>query len=384
MILTHSLLHPIAYCIQDPFASICETMEAWLAIHQPEYLLAVWPKVKQEYVKRILKISKKGSALRGYAQKAPVPILKDTLLEIYDLLDHCMYFISKYWRAFYYYLKTGELNSIWLQFGQREVDLIFTMLSEEEINQLKIKAEQEWPDLFSNTQAINKFFKKLQKPLNSLYFKRISFLRMYDPAKYAQDDMLQEINMKVATILRQNDYITSDPYKMTSYALKCADNAIHNLRGEAMANKRSRIILASNESESDTYKELSLNSQMLIDDEDVTLLESIQLLGDMPFKDADIIENNICLEQLIAIASPKIQTYLKTVCAIEHNLDFWSWFYYHERELAQRPIYVQEHPEAIGMYVQRHLNLPTHELTKFLFEHLPSLRDRKSNNFKVG
>ena len=393
MILSHTSLHPITYKVQDPFASIIEQMEIWLRENQPLYYAQRWQTVKYDYLKRLLGLAKNGSALRGHAQTAPNHDLGAVLLDIYHLLDHCVYFTSRYWRAFFYWLRSGELNPCWPQFGQREVQVALSLLKPDDIETLKVEAAKEWIDLFDDKRAIENLFTAIKKPVHNLCYKRVSFLGNYDPALYSLSDLKQYAYESILVSLRNHDYFTAQPNKMVGWALKCADNAIHNLRDSALAGKRSRIM---------DYDERTLNVDGAVafsgnyyahrechlsmplytchaETKNLTWLDSIHILGECPNKQMDTMENNLFLQELLRAADPKINKYLRTICGGEHNPDFWSWFYYNEPNLAKRISYVEENPEALGPFLQRHLDLPTYELMGFLRQHLPDLLSKLSD-----
>jgi len=399
-ILSECLLNPTRYQIKNPFASIVNEVEAWLLLHQPEYLATKWPKVKQEYLKRILGLAKNGSLLRSYGQTAPNEDLGSTLLEIYDLMDHCVYFTSKYWRAFYYWLKHNKLSPCWPQFGEEEIKITCSLLTPEEMTGLMLDAEKEWLDFFIDDAAVSALFKKIKKPIQNLCYKRISFLTKYDPAIYSYEDLLQHVYKEILVSLRNNDYIPTNSKKIIGWALKCADNSIHNLRGRALAQKRVVVLqrLVQNQEDEeeitifnrprlsafnhgggeDKYEHKTMNTNPsyvaarglkgLDGDEEK---ETMNLINDL--------EDKVGMKELLEYADPKVGSYLKTICYGEHNPDFWTWFYYHEPSLAQKTAYIEENPEAIGPYLQRHLNLPTHQLIGFLKEHLPDLIERASS-----
>jgi hypothetical protein len=372
MVLARELLNPITYQTQNPFTSIIEYMDKWLKEYQPDYYITKWPKVKYDYLKRILKLASNGSALRGHSQLAPTYELSTVLYDIYQLLDRSVYFTSRYWRAFYYWLKNGTLSPCWPQFGQKEIDLACSLLTQEDIEKLKIKANKEWLDFYTNEKAVADLFKKLKQPVYNLCFKRIAFLNSYDPAKYSMEDMQHQIYVSILIALRKNDYFTNQPSKMLGWAIKCADNAIHNLRNEALAEKRCRIL------------DQSLNEEEPLSIPATTeLLDSITILGEKSVLD-DNIEDGLCLKELLQVADPKINTYLRTICCGEHNPDFWTWFYYNEPTLSQKIAYVEENPEALGPYLQRHLHLPTYEIVEFLKQHLPSLLEKTSNRILLA
>lgn len=391
MILSHTLLHPITYKVQDPFASIIDQMEIWLKEYQPLYYAQRWQIVKYDYLKRILGLAKNGPALRGHAQTAPNHELGSVLLDIYHMLDHCVYFTSRYWRAFFYWLKSGKFNPSWPQFSQREVCLALSILRPEDLEILKIEAAKEWIDPFTDNRTLEKLFTTIKKPVHNLCYKRASFLGLYDPALYSVSDLKQHAYEAILVALRNHDYFTSQPNKMVGWTLKCADNAMHNLRDSALAGKRSRIIEYSDWNvdigttlfggKYYTHRECYLSAPIANDDSTVglTLMDSIHLLGHYPRKEVDTMENNLWLNELLGVADPKINTYLRTICGGEHNPDFWSWFYYNEPSLAQRISYVEENPEALGPFLQRHLDLPTHTLVGFLRQHLPDLLSKLSD-----
>jgi len=394
-ILSPELLNPVRYQVQDPFASIVEAVEDWLRVHQSAYLVEKWPQIKYDYLKRILGLEKKGSQLRGYSQTAPNDDLGSALLSIYEMLDRCVYFTSKYWRALYYWLRHNQLSTCWPQFGMREVHLIQTLLNDDEMENLKKDAESEWLDFYADEVVIANLFKKLKKPLQNLCHKRVSFLSMYD-SMYSSEDILQHANEEIMVRLRNNDYIPNDPKRLIGWALKCADNAIHNLREKAMAQGRSyftsyaiedwkydddvqvpkirfksksnmyQLVHGGNKGDSDPQ-----SAELIYDESTLNYPDELSILSDA--------ENSICVQELLEHADPKINTYLRTICYGEHNPDFWTWFYHHEPTLAQRAAYVAENPEAIGPYLQRHLNLSTYQLTTFLKQHLPEILERVSN-----
>lgn len=399
-ILSGCLLNPTRYQIKNPFASIVNEMEAWLLVHQPEYLATKWPKIKQEYLKRILGIAKNGSLLRSYGQTAPNDDLGSTLIEIYDMIDHCVYFTSKYWRAFYFWLKHNKLSPCWPQFGDDEIKLACSLLTPEEMSGLMLDAQKEWLDFFTDKTAVSDLFKKIKKPVQNLCYKRISFLTKYDPAIYSYDDLLQHVYQEILVSLRNNDYIPTDSKKIVGWALKCADNSIHNLRGKALAQKRIAVLqrfMQNPEDEDDVaiYNKPRLSSFHHGGGDDKSEyhnndnpLEFAETKGikrvngekeEEALKIMNEIEDKICMKELLEYADPKIGSYLKTICYGEHNPDFWTWFYYHEPSLAQKTAYIEENPESIGPYLQRHLKLPTHQLIGFLKEHLPGLIERVSN-----
>ena len=102
--------------------------------------------------------------------------------------------------------------------------------------------------------------------------------------------------------------------------------------------------------------------------------------GDLT-REIEAADSAVCLGELLQKADPKINTYLRTIWG-EHNPDFWTWFYHHEPQLAKRDIYIKECPEALGPYIQRHLKLPTWQLTGFLHQHLPTLFPKHKINHR--
>lgn len=373
-ILSRELLNPVRFAVQDPFFSVIREMERWLQQHYPTYYSVEWPTLRYKYLQRILGLTKNGASIRGYAQRAPSEELTSALLEIYSLLDHSVYFTSKYWRAFFFWLKTSNLNlSYWPQFGEREVYLALSLLTEDDMNVLKLKANQEWLDFFTDTKVVTDLFKKLEKPIKNLCIKRVEFLSQYDPAMFSIQDVCQHTFEKILISLRKNDYITNHSTKMVGWALKCADNAIHNLRDSALAKRRNIDVKNPKIITDGSYINPKLSTDLADDPEECI----IDLIGTDTFERT--VEDDICLQTLLEHANPKINCYLRTICKGEHNSDFWTWFYYHEPALAQRPAYLAENPEAIGPYLQRHLNLSTYQLTNFLRQHLPTLLEKVSN-----
>jgi hypothetical protein len=371
MILTHELLNPITYKIQNPFSSIIDNIEKWLNEHQKEYLITTWPNIKYEYLKRILSLSAKGSALRGYARLAPTEELKTTLLDVYLLLDRCVYFTNRFRRALFHYLKTNSLSPCWPQFGEKEVNVTFSLLQAEDLCKLKTKMDKGIDFTFDDA-AISELLKQVRRPLRSLCYKRVRFLAAADPAAYALEDVQHKMYEAILIAIQKKDYFPK-PDKRVGWALKIADNALHNLRIFALAEQRSPILNAEKNESSlcISWNEISNSTLTEITDE-------LPILDGEPFTLADI-EEKICVEELLTIANLKIHSYIRTICCGEHNPEFWEWFYYTEPSLAQQISYVEENPETLGPYLQRHLNLPTQELTNFLKQHLPTLLEKISH-----
>lgn len=369
-ILSYQVLNPTTHQIKNPFVAIITEMEASLRISQPEYFTTTWVQVKYSFLQRLLRLSKNGSRLRAFATTAPNDAVGTAILDIYYLLDHSVYFTSKYWRAFFYWLKTNQINrSCWSQFGIEEAKLALAILTEEDIKKLKIEANKEWLDFLADDEEVQKLFYKLTNPIKNLCYKRVSFLAKYDPAMYSYEDLSQYVFEKILVSLRNNDYISSSPTKMMSWALRCADNAIHNLRDKALAGKRNCKML-------DSFmvdpRDLHIDSKKGFNLEESEVVEDvIENIGVDSFE-AEM-ENDLCLQSLLKVATPKITSYLRTLCGEVHNSNFWTWFYYNEPELAKKPAYIAENPEAIGPYLQQHLNLSTYQLTCFLKQHLPSI-----------
>lgn len=372
MILTHELLNPITFKIQNPLASIIDQVEIWLASHEQNYLVEVWPKIKYGYLKRILNLSSNGSSLRGYARLAPTAELSSTLLDVYLLLDRCVYFTSRFRRAFFYYLKTNSLNPCWPQFGEKEINLIYSLLTSEDLDKIQNKIDKGF-DFYLDDKSISDLFKQVKLPLRNLCYKRVKFLAAAEPALYAIEDVQHKMYEAILIAIQKKDYMPK-PDKRIGWALKIADNALHNLRIYALAEQRSPIIdVAKNDSSLAYVKWNEVSNSTLTD-----ITNDLPILDGESFTLADI-EEKICVEELLTIASPKINSYIRTICCGEHNPEFWEWFYYTEPSLAQQISYVEENPETLGPYLQRHLNLPTQELTNFLKQHLPTLLEKVSH-----
>lgn len=372
--LSHALLNPVISQIQNPFFSLVETIEKWLLENESEYLSDTWPKVKEAYVKRCLKV-KNGSFLRGFSLRCQNPELAVTLHDVYQMLDHCTYYTSKLWRAFYYYLKTGQLNlAAWPQFGKQEADLVCSVLSQSELERYRIEAHKEWLNYYEDQTSINNLFKKLKKPIHNLCYKRsVNFL--YDTAKYSLEDLKQYAFEAIIKAIRRNDYIPKNPDKIIGWSLKCADNAIHNQLSLSMSDGQRRTIL-DDDTGCHRLRLNSLSHEYLTEDSTSSATLDAKLLDDDVFMLTKEMENEVFVKELIEQADPKISSYLKFVCCGEHNPDFWTWFYYNEPTLVQRISYLEENPEAVAPYLQRHLELPTWQLTNFLRKHLPDILDK--------
>jgi DNA-directed RNA polymerase specialized sigma24 family protein len=357
--LTSRLLSPSIYNVPNPLASIVRRMEDGLAAH-PLYLEQEWPKVKRGFIHRVLGLSKTGSMLRGCSVRAPNDEAASAILDVYALLDKSVYFTSRYWRAFYHWLNHGALGAHWPQFGQPELDLALAVLDHQEIDSLKAEARKDWQDF--HTQAeMDALFKRIKKPLRSLCTERVAFLAGCDASIYSADDVMQHACEEILARLRQKDYRPCSEGRMDGWVMKCADNALHNLRDKALAKMRSPLVGSKYRMSSFSHGGQDGESDESFTQEE----EGVQAVADL--------DDFIQVRELMDKADPKIRTYLKTICCGEHNPEFWTWFYYNEPALSKREAYVTENPEAIGPYLQRHLNLSTHHLTRFLKENLPEI-----------
>lgn len=382
-ILPSSLLSPSVYQIQNPLASILNCLDVWIETNQPDFK-NTWLNIKVSYVKRLTGLTKNGATMRGMARKASSTNaeLSDTLLDVYNLLDRSIYFTSHLWRAFFYYLKTDKFNPNWPQFGYDEARVISSLLTESDMEKLRAEAEHEWCEV--NSKLIEDVLKKIQRPIYRLCYKRAGFLQNYDPAIYSLDDIQQHVIESVLISLRNNDHLPRSCEWLVRWSVKCADNILINMLVTAKAKKRNKIL---DDRKDGKHRECSLDAPIVLDknghtddSEMLTLADSIDVIGyHQAYRSMREMENQRLLDELLRLADPKINCYLRTICGGEHNEDFWQWFYYNEPQLAQRISYIEEHPEAIGPYLQRHLNLPTHQLTRFLKQHLPEILDRVSS-----
>ncbi len=364
--LSSKLLNPTLFQVYNPFFSLIKEVEDWLMINNIAY--PDWPSVKYHYLTRILKLEKKGAKLRGFAQTAPTHALSTALLEIYNLIDNSVYFSSKYWRAFYYYLKTGSINTnCWPQFGMDEVNLATSLLTPSDLTILKEKAEIEWLDFYKDDKKISLLFKEIKKPLRNICYARTAFLNMYDPALYSFEDLLQYAYTEILVRLRNNDYIPSSTLKLRNWSLRCADNALHNLREKELAQKRTIIVSTKVEKDADVEYQntLRVTSCNLDDDFNYFEVATDNYLVSL--------ENRMFLNDLLKTATPNIKTYLKTIYGEEHNLTFWSWLYQTKPILAKKAEYLEENPEVVGKYLQQFLGISDYQLKSFLNQHIPEL-----------
>lgn len=370
-ILSHELLNPVTYNIKNPFASVVERIESWLTINQPTYLSTQWPFVKREFLKRILKLSKNGLLLRNCSINAPSDDLSVEILSIYNMIDHCIYYTSKYWRAFYYYVKYNKFSVCWPQFGQKELKLILSTLTPDELSIVEQAANKEWMTTYPSNEEISNLFVLIKKPIYNLCLKRAKALFKYDPSLYSINDLIQIAYEEALTRIRNNDYLPKDPNKFTGWILKCIDNALLNLKSKALANKRSFVIASKDQKWTPRLCHISTTTNE-DDDVEFNILNSCQLI----YNNNNEIHNNLNMKKILEKADPKVTTYFKTIYYGEHNPDFWSWFYYTEPALAERTSYVEENLDAISPYLQQHLNLSTRELIRFCRRYLPSMLNK--------
>lgn len=355
-LLSRALLSPIYSEISNPFTSIIETLDA--AVDRD--FAPTWHETKRTFALNLFGMAKLSKKL---SQQAPSFLLEDALSDLRSAFEYSAYFTSQFWRAFYYYLNTGKLNPRWPQFGVKEADTITGLLTLSEIEVLKQNAKNNWNNLFDDKEGIDRLFKHIRPQVIQLCKKRATFLTWRDPAVHSFEDLLQQTYCSVLKSLRTSDYFTDDSKKMVGWAIKCADNSLHDLIDVATASKRNRIVNGKQRA-----CELALPNVGGEGD-----WES-QKLQDNPFSQPDHVEDAIFYHQIIARAkNPKIKSYLQIVCGEEHNFDFWSWLSYTKPKLARREEFVTENPKVLGSWVQRWLDLPTGNLISFIRSEVPDL-----------
>ena len=353
-LLSRELLSPIYSEISNPFTAIIETLDRVV----DQDFAPIWHETKRTFALKLFSMAKISKKL---SQQAPNFLLEDAISDIRSALECSAYFTSQLWRAFYYYLNTGDLNPRWPQFGVKEANTIIGLLTLEELAVLKQNARKDWKSLFDDKEGINNLFKHIRPQIIQLCKKRATFLTWIDPAVYSFEDLLQQTYCSVVKSLRTSDYFTDDSKKMIGWAIKCADNSLHDLIDVAKASKRSRIV----------------NGQQraceLVIHNDEGDMESLRL-QDNPLSHPDHVEDAIFYHQIIARAkNPKIRSYLQIVCGEEHNFDFWSWLSYTKPKLSRREAFVTENPKVLGSWVQRWLDLPTGRLIAFIRQEVPEL-----------
>lgn len=358
-LLSRALLSPIYSEVSNPFTAILETLDA--AVDKD--FAPTWHETKRMFALRLFNMAKLSKKL---SQQAPNFLLEDAILDIRSAFDYSAYFTSQFWRAFYYYLNTGSLNPRWPQFGIEEAKTLHGLLTTEELDIIKQNAKNCYSSLFDNQIGINSLFKQIRPQIIQLCKKRATFLSWIDPAVYSHEDVVHQTYCNVLKSLRTSDYFTDDPQKMAGWAIKCADNSLHDLIDTATAAKRNRLV-------NGTQRECDLAIQNEDGEGD---WETLRLQGSNPFSQPDYIEDTIFYHQIIARAkNPKIKSYLQIVCGEEHNFDFWSWLSYTKPKLSRREAFVTENPKVLGSWVQRWLDLPTGRLISFLRTEVPELVD---------
>ena len=361
-ILDPKLLQPIKHDKKDPFATMVFQMDVWVSLNLPEYR-GTWQIVKGVLLRRILKLGgNTGSFLSGQGVSAPHHELCTAIQSMYDLVNSSVYYTSQFWRAYSSWLNTGEFDPRWPLFGRREARLASSILTSEEKDNLKNKVSEVDKDVFRDPKSVDKLVKYIEPKIKNMCMKKIKFIAQYDSA-VSFEDLYQEVMCGIMVMLRNKDTFCDDLMENVGWVIKCAENTIHNLRSKSLRSKRDLVNkrdlpLDTSEEEEDTY--FRIDDLLKLD------LDCI----------VDRTESSIFLEELIQKADPKISTYLRAVCEDKYSSDFWAWFYHHEPVLAQRDAYREGHPEALGPYIQRHLGLPTWQLTGFLHEHLPDLKSK--------
>lgn len=337
---------------KNPFASLISQIEAKLQEH-PHYLTTSWEEVKRSFLLHLLGLEHNGSKINRLAHSAPNEAITCLILDTYEDLNHKTYFTSQFWRSFYFWLDRSVINKErWPLFGETEIYLSLSLLRPDEIAVLKKEAESQWANFFDDQTAVDALFRKVQGPITNLCRRRLNYLTRKDPALYSLPDLVQQVNYEVSHTLRNNDHFADAPSKMYRWTLKCADNIILNIKNQAQALKR------------------GLDSEYLeLDGVDEWEMPNIEILGTL--------EDRLCLDEMIKKANPKIQTYLTILFKEHHSPDFWEWFYRAEPELACKTVYTEEHPEVLSPWVQRWLDLPTHELVGFLKNTVPSFMPRR-------
>jgi hypothetical protein len=397
-ILSRESLTPFSSKLKNPLSTAFKEIENYLLSsknneeHEKNLLQFHkndWPKLKKYLVLRALHFGNAhGPAIIGMARRAPDQELATAITEMYKLIDCCAYYTSHYWRAVYYWLRSGgRFCETWPNFDKEDADLTFSMLSRDEIEVIMEDSEDKFPNAFDDTEGVKTLFNKIQKKIKNLCKKRLHFLSKFDPAIYSLEDLQQEVNCTVLMSLRFCDYFSDRPEKLIRWAMKSADNAIHSIRDYAQTEKRAKIkqVITENGEETFVLRECPLSQPLSEGDDEgavFTLADSIRILGEHAFKEHELLLDSTCFSQLMKKADPKIKHYLRILWGGEHDEQFWDWFYYQEPELAKRAAYIEENPEAIGPWVQRWLNLSNHQLLSFLREELPEALERVSPQTK--
>lgn len=372
--LSDKVLRPVTSKIPNPLVSAFKEAETYIT---PDYL-AKWKILKNYIVAQCLHISTHQAFFNGAVKTAPNINISIMLEEFKDLISNSYYFSHQYWRAFYYRITKDKLNPRWLQFEEDEFQATLALLSPEQRAQVKSKAKDFWTETGFRKKGLEKIFKEIQPNITRLCYSRLRYLSQHDPAMYSAEDLKQIVNCELLKRFQASDFFDDRPLEMIGWALRCADNIIHNLRNYAQANKRAKLLLVPTEENKFNYlvREIALSTPTDTSKEtSSTLQDSIALLGDGAWDHIAELRNKICYDQLMENANPKIQQYLKIIWGENYNSDFWAWFYQNEPALANRVEYLQENPEAIGPWVQRWLKLPTWELVSFLKTNMPNLEE---------
>jgi len=353
--LSKDLLMPSSSGTRNPFSSMLTAIESHLGA---EYRDAEWNEVKRTFLLRILRLKKNGQAINRLAFSAPNDGVSTLILEAYQVLDRSVYFTSQFWRAFYHWLDKGNVDAErWPLFGYPEACLAISLLKPAELVSLKASARMEWPNIFDRPKEVDQLFTDVQTTVKGLCRRRLTYLSRRDPAIHSLPDLVQQVNSEVLYGLRTNDHFADSPHKMFRWAIKCADNYILNLQAKAK-----------------TLKSGPDAEHVPVDEDVAEKLSTIRMMED--------IEDRLCLNGMLK-AEGKVGIYMTTLFGGKHNPEFWEWFRRNEPTLASREVYVEEHPEAIGPWVQRWLKLPTSELLVFLREAIPTFRHERGTNDRL-
>jgi DNA-directed RNA polymerase specialized sigma24 family protein len=379
MALSTRVLRPVSFNVQNPLYTVFEESDALMK----SYDYPKWALIKRNIVAQLLHIESHGAFLNGAVRTAPNIEISDTIDELKNLITNSYYFSTQYWRAFYYWInKGGKFNPRWPQFGEAEAQITMSLLTPGQLELVTVKAKGIWPEAEMRKRKLEQIFHQIQARISSLCYTRLRYLMQYDPALYSAEDLKQIVNYELLKRFQASDFFDDDPTELIGWAIRCADNIIHNLREYAQAGKRAKLIVVQEGDRAHgvetqfLFREVAIHTPLKEESRsNFTLAESIRLLGDGPWDQVVEMRDRICLEQLLAKADSKIKTYLKIIWGGEHNPDFWSWFYRNEPKLASRAEYIQENPEAISHWVEVWLKLPRWRLMAFFKENMPELID---------
>jgi len=312
------------------------------------FLHHFWPKLKNLLVLKILRGKGQGQTIRSIIKQCPDHDLQTDLLEFTANIKNSKYYVSDLWWAFSHWLTFGTMSEDYPQIEKKELLTLERQLTREELGGYRSKVQ------IRRKLDANAILGKLQPNIRSLCRRRMQFISRGDPAGYSLDDLVQEMNCLVLSLLHSQDHCQISQEHVLPWLVTCVDNALQNMINYATNSDRSRILFK----KTDGF---------------------LEIVGtrEVHFKDnfpGERKESSFEFEEILRkVKDPRIKKYLEVLLSEEHNPEFWSWFKTNIPHLAGRQRYLAEEPEAIGPWIQRWLGIGRRDLIHFLHSYLPDI-----------